>query len=340
MDDFARLSTNDRRSYFESAAANAGNMSEYIIEKDFWVCWTLRCLFSSPLLNEHLIFKGGTSLSKVFGVIERFSEDIDLSLAKSLLGFGVDKDPERASSSKQRNKLIEELAHACTRFVLEKLQPELADIISSHLGRKAVWHLKIDDSDPDGQSLIFEYPVSTISKMSYVKQAVKIELGARSDHWPAHSHVVLPYVEEIIPGTIASPKTQIITLDAARTFWEKATILHSYAHYPEGKVLAERQSRHYYDMFKLLHSKYNQEAVSDLALLARVAQHKSIYFRAGWAKYDQAKKGTLKLVPSAVLQNALRRDYDDMQEMIFGQVPSWNEVASALSEFELEFNKI
>jgi hypothetical protein len=338
MDDFAKLAAEERKPYFETAAARAGNLGEHIIEKDFWVCWTLKRLFTLPLLDDHLIFKGGTSLSKVFNVIERFSEDIDLSLSKELLGFGGDKDPEKASGSKQRNKRIEELAEACADFVKTKLHGELHEVIKKSLGTGKGWKLEVDPDDGDGQTLLFEYPPTAASRAGYVRPLVKIEIGARSDHWPAHEHKVRSYLAEQVTDAMKEPETLVKTLDAARTFWEKATILHSYVHYPESKTPAARQSRHYYDLYRLLQTKHKKEAAKDLELLARVAEHKGIYFRADWAKYEEAKKGSLKLFPGDRVEDFMRRDYEQMQEMIFGEPPAWADILAAIKEFEAEFN--
>lgn len=338
MDDFAKLAANERKPYIEAAAASAGNMGEHIIEKDFWVCWTLKRLFTLQLLNDHLIFKGGTSLSKVFNVIERFSEDIDLSVSKELLGFGGDKDPEKASGSKQRNKRIEELAEACAEFVKTRLHDELGDAIKKSLGSAKGWKLEIDPDDGDGQTLLFEYPASDSSRAGYIRPVVKIEIGARSDHWPVHQHDVRSYVAEQVTDSMKAPDARVKTLDAARTFWEKATILHSYAHFPETKTPAARQSRHYYDLYRLLHTKHKKEAADDLSLLERVAEHKSIYFRAGWAKYDEAKKGSLRLIPGERVEDFMRQDYKQMQEMIFGEAPPWADILAVIKKFEAEFN--
>jgi hypothetical protein len=313
-------------------------MGEHIIEKDFWVCWTLKRLFTMKPLDGHLIFKGGTSLSKVFKVIERFSEDIDLSVSKELLGFGGNKDPEEAGSAKQLNKRIEELADACREFVKTKLHPELKTEIKDALNSSKGWKLEIDPNDGDGQTLLFEYPAAGRPAGGYVVPVVKIEVGARSDHWPAHQHTVLPYLAEQVPNALAAPDATVKTLDAARTFWEKATILHSFANIPEGKTPAPRQSRHYYDLYKLLQTKHQAEAVADLKLLARVAAHKSIYFRAGWAKYEDAKPGTLKLMPGERLESVMKRDYEQMQEMFFGESPAWKDILAAIKKFETTFN--
>ena len=338
MDDFAKLPAAERKPYFETASANDGRMGEHIIEKDFWVCWTLKRLFVMKSLDGHLIFKGGTSLSKVFKVIERFSEDIDLSVSRELLGFSGDKAPEKAKSAKKRDQGIEDLSNACREFVLKKLHPELKRTIKATLGSPKDWKLEIDSSDGDGQTLLFEYPAASKPAGGYVVPVVKIEMGARSDHWPAHQHVVRPYLAEQVTGVLVAPDTLVKTLDASRTFWEKATILHSFAHYPDTKTPAARQSRHYYDLFKLLQTKHPGEAVADLGLLARVAEHKSVYFRAGWAKYEEAKRGTLKLMPGERLAGIMKRDYEQMQEMIFDVAHTWEDILAAIEEFETKFN--
>ena len=337
MDNFTKLPSQERKLYFEAAADNSG-LEEHIIEKDFWVCWTLKRLFTTPTLNDHLIFKGGTSLSKVFKVIERFSEDIDVSLSKELLGFTGNSDPEHASSSKQRIKRLEELSQACSTFVKNRLQEELNKSIEDALREQAGWNIEVDTEDKDGQTLLFHYPSITRSQTNYVRPIVRLEFGARSDHWPAHVCTVSPYLSEYVPQALQIPDISVKTLDATRTFWEKATILHSFAHYPEGKIPAKRQSRHYYDFCKLLRSKHKDQAVNDLPLLARVVEHKSIYFRAAWAKYENAKKGTLKVIPTLAIHDALQHDYEQMQEMFFQAPPSWKEIIGELRHFETEFN--
>lgn len=338
MDNFAKLTGEERKPYFETAAANDGRMGEHIIEKDFWICWTLKRLFTMKTLEGHLIFKGGTSLSKVFKVIERFSEDIDLSVSKELLGFAGDKDPERADSAKQRSKRIEELADACREFVKTTILPDLRATTKAALGATTGWKLEIDPDDGDGQTLLFQYPAASKPAGGYVVPVVKIEVGARSDHWPAHQHTLRPYLAEQVAKALTSPDATVKTLDATRTFWEKATILHSFAHYPADKTPAARQSRHYYDLYKLLQTKHQAEAAADQKLLARVAEHKSIYFRAGWANYEDAKRGTLKLMPGGRLEAIMKRDYEQMQEMIFGEAPEWKDILAAIKKFERTFN--
>jgi len=154
---FEQLPAEERALYLREAAVRL-NMPSVIVEKDFWVCWTLREIFSLPEVGEALTFKGGTSLSKVWGLIDRFSEDIDLTIGREFLGFGGDRNPEAAPSAKQRNNRLKELKTACQEYVGQALLP----ILDAHI-RAALtaggWALRLDESDPDCQTILFQYPV-------------------------------------------------------------------------------------------------------------------------------------------------------------------------------------
>lgn len=177
--------------------------------------------------------------------------------------------------------------------------------------------------------------------MDILISSVKIEIGARSFHWPTQQHLITPYLHQYLSvGTIQEYKINVKVLDIARTFWEQATILHMYANWPEQTIIVPRQSRHYYDFFKLLKSTYLSASLSKLNLLKRVAIHKQIYFPCAWAKYDQAKVGTLKLIPPLYVENSMRKDYLAMREMFFNTPPSWDEVIKAINQFEVEFNSV
>ena len=174
--------------------------------------------------------------------------------------------------------------------------------------------------------------------ITYIQQAVKIEMGSRSDHWPVELKTLTSIVSEQMPKAIASHEVSVRVLTAKRTFWEKATILHMYAHLPESKPVPKRQSRHYYDFYRLLGSPFKAEALGELSLLDRVAEHKGIYFRAAWAKYELAKKGSLRLMPEEGVLKEMQRDYDAMREMFFGQVSDWDEIVESIKSFEKDFN--
>lgn len=152
MDAVLQLSARQRVELFEQTTQATG-MDAVIVEKDFWVCWTLKELFALPAMGEHLIFKGGTSLSKVFKIIERFSEDIDVSIDRSFLGFGGANEPEAGASNKEKQRRIEALKTACQKTIVENLLPALEAAIKSKVGRADNWSLRSDDEDPDQQTL-------------------------------------------------------------------------------------------------------------------------------------------------------------------------------------------
>jgi len=341
MDSFARKSEADKQAYFELAADRKG-LSKQIIEKDFWVCWTLKHLFSLPEVNEYLIFKGGTSLSKAYNLIERFSEDIDISVDKQFFGFVGVKDPMNASSSKKQQAIIKDLSYACRAFVQEELKSLLIEKFSDILdSAQATWNIEPDPLDKDGQTLLFNYPTQRNQVLNdYINPSVKIELGARGGSHPTNTCSITPFIEEAIPGTLTERSTSIRTLAAERTFWEKATIAHMFSRWPEIKPIPERQSRHFFDLYRLLQSEVKETATNTPALLEEVAKHKKIYFRAAWAQYDKAIQGSLCLIPSDNVLSKLENDYQKMQEMFYGELVPWDTIISNLSMFEYSFNRL
>jgi hypothetical protein len=339
MDNFAKLEAAERRSVFDQAALPL-NMQAQIIEKDFWVCWTLKELFGLPTIGEHLIFKGGTSLSKVFKVIERFSEDIDVSIDRAFLGFGGANEPEAGTSNKEKQRRIEALKAACQQKIVKDLLPSLESAIKGKIGRGEQWSLRPDHEDPDQQTLLFEYPTSFLSEAAgYIKRAVKIEMGARADHWPSEIKTITPYAAEQFPNAFNEEICAVKVLSAERTFWEKATILHAEFHRPADKAIPERFSRHYCDCYELIRKGVAMAAVAKPELLTRVAEHKSLFFRMGWARYNEAIKGSLRIAPPEHRVSALREDYRKMEQMFFNQAPEFDNIVALLAQWEREFNQ-
>jgi hypothetical protein len=344
MDDVARLPAADRADLFRAAAAARG-LGEQIIEKDFWVCWTLRRLFTLPSPPAPILFKGGTSLSKAYQAIERFSEDIDLVLDRHGLGFEGDRDPGQPDMSrKKRQALIRELREACQAGVRGPMLAMLTESIASELGDTpgAVWTLTAANDDADDQTLLFEYPVTdpdARKRSGYIKPVIRLEFGARGDHWPAEWRPIVPYAAESVPGAFASPETSVTTLAAERTFWEKATALHMMHHMPKDRRLGPRQSRHYSDLHQLAGRAVGSRALSNRDLLGQVAAHKQAFFPAAWARYEEAPTGQLRLAPPEHRLKALQKDYKAMGEMFFSEkVPSFDEIVARLQELERKIN--
>jgi len=153
MNSFLALPPARRRNAFLQMEEEMG-LQAFSVEKDFWVCWTLRKLFALPGVGEHLTFKGGTSLSKAWGLIERFSEDVDIIVAKEPIGFGGDAAPDKAPSKKQSRSRLEKLQSACREWVQGCLQPALRSQIAGALGPGG-WSLEVDAAVADGQCLLF-----------------------------------------------------------------------------------------------------------------------------------------------------------------------------------------
>ena len=338
MDDFAKSRPVDQKIIFEGTATQR-NMLPHVVEKDFWVCWTLKELFQLPTIGNHLIFKGGTSLSKVFKIIERFSEDIDISIDRAFLGFGGANDPEAGASNKEKQRRIDALKAACQKKISDELQPALESAIKQKIGPGEQWALRQDNDDPDQQTLLFEYPTVFPQETShYIRRAVKIEMGARSDHWPSEAKSVTPFVAEQFPKGFKEPSCAVKVLSAERTFWEKATILHAEFHRPAEKPMPERFSRHYYDFCLLIQKGVADEATKQLDLLERVAKHKELFFKSSWAKYKEAAKGTLHLAPQDYRLQALHADYANMRQMFFSEPPAFDEILETIRAWEKKFN--
>lgn len=339
MNEFVQLSSEERRQYFVQTAERM-RLSPQIIEKDFWVCWMLNELFALPDIGATLIFKGGTSLSKAYRLIERFSEDVDVSIDRSSLGFGDESDPEADISNKERKRRIEKLKKACQCKISDELKPSLSKIIKNGLGNEQHWSLTVDEDDPDRQTLLFTYPTGvTATSSAYIRPAVKIEMGARSDHWPSNQVRIKSYVAELFPQAFQVSEFAVKVLAAERTFWEKATLLHAEYHRPADKELPFRLSRHYYDMTRLILSGVGERAAGNLALLQRVVVHKKVFFQSGWAHYDDAKQGGLRLMPHQKRIKTLEEDYDRMREMFFSERPAFADVLQILSDWENHFNQ-
>ena len=341
MLEFTRLPPGQRVSYFQEVANRRG-LTRLVVEKDFWVCFSLRLLFSTPELADRFVFKGGTSLSKVFGIIKRFSEDIDLSLDPDWLGFGGESRPEAARSRSQFGKRWKKLNDACAAAVEQKVRPTLEQAIQDALGRtrNGTTYLAFKlDEQTHSPVLTFRYPTTEPDRPGYVHPQVKLELGSLTDQRPIGDHIVTPWVAEEFPDLFATPSCRVVALEIERTFWEKATILHTEYHRPADKPMRSRLSRDCYDVCCMAAHPAGRRAMQDLDLLARVVRHKRTYFQSAWANYDTAKPGTLRLVPADSRLADLKADYQKMQEMFTEPPPPFNEILRQLRNIEDILNK-
>jgi hypothetical protein len=184
----------------------------------------------------------------------------------------------------------------------------------------------------------FRYPTATAKGLPYVFPQVVLELGTHAEFVPHDRFTLRSFAAEEFPNVVTDGDVAVKALLAKRTFWEKATILHAEYHRPGDKVLPDRYSRHYYDFSMLAQKAIRAEALSDMELLAQVVRHKETFYPSGWARYDLARPGSLRLVPREERLAALERDYRNMGVMIFGEPPAFEAIMGTIAALEQDIN--
>lgn len=337
MDKVAQLDRSDRADLFNETAARMG-LNPVIIEKDFWVCWILKHLFTITEFSDRLVFKGGTSLSKCFNLIQRFSEDIDIAVNFEKLGYFDTKDPRQIKlSHTKRAILLKEMLQTCQNYIVNEFLPVLTAKVQEILSKND-WQLQIDPAD--GNIVEFAYPTSLEAGLDYIRPRVILELGTHAEPVPHAEYDIQPYSAEHFPNLFSQPKCSIVTIVARRTFWEKATILHAEFHRPSEKPMPLRYSRHYADVAQMSEKQVVDEALKDINLLKSVTTHKDLFYHCGWAKYKLAMPGSFHLVPSKGRFATIRRDYRNMTTMFFNNPPTFDEIIEQLSALERRINSV
>ena len=276
----------------------------------------LDCLFGSiwnqlKQSNPHdpFVFKGGTTLSKVYAVIERMSEDIDLALNMSFLGY---PEPDKESSSQRENRRLPALKEAASEFteskLLEMLQAELNKIAGGY-------SVSVAEDTEDALEVHYPRLCDEYDSDAYIKPRVLVETGGRAAQLPNALHMIKPLVSNVADE--ANVEISVAALDIRRTYFEKVTAVHAFIHQDK---IESRSSRHLYDIVRIALS--HPDIVTDTAMLISVAEHKKKYFRADAAEYDLALQGQLKLVPVTNEQyQTFSDDWDKMQDMFAGERP-------------------
>ncbi|MEN8177169.1 MAG: nucleotidyl transferase AbiEii/AbiGii toxin family protein [Pseudomonadota bacterium] len=325
MERVARLPARERSELFSESATQKGT-TPAVVEKDFWVTWVLNRLFREPDLARVLMFKGGTSLSKVYRLIERFSEDIDLVLDWRILN---DENPLAKRSRTKQAQLNAALDAQAQQYIGGKL----LRLVEVMLDR--VCDCNVDGNDP--HVINVNYPAA-FPDDGYLRPEVRLEIGPLASWLPYEERRISCYAAEAFPDVFKQRESVVRVIKAKRTFWEKATILHHEAHRPEGNLQPSRYSRHYYDLAKMAQSAVKENALADTGLLASVVEFKQRFYPRGWARYDLAKPGTLFLVPEGRVLASVRSDYRAMENMIFGEVPDFDEILAVLQRLQEEIN--
>lgn len=326
-DIFLKLSAQDRRDALGVAADRSGRPN-HLLEKDVWVVWALATLYAAPL-GEHLVFKGGTSLSKAYQVIRRFSEDVDLTydiraIAPDLVGDNGEGLPKTRSEEKRWSS---EVRRRLPAWVVETVQPVIANALAAE-GLAAT--IRVEE-----EKLFIDYE-ATAAGSGYVAPSVMLEFGARSTGEPASLRDVVCDAADLVDGLIF-PTARPRVMHAERTFWEKATAIHVFC--LQDRLRGDRFARHWHDVVRLDEAGFAEVAFADRELANAVARHKSMFFAEKAADrtpidYASAVNGGLQLVPVGDVAKALAQDYARMVEdgLLFDDVETFDVLMARCEE--------
>lgn len=336
MNSFIQLSSDERNLYCRQAAERMEiPLPAAVIEKDFWVCWTLNLLNEIPELKGNITFKGGTSLSKAWGLIERFSEDIDIAINRKVFGQEPPHGAENATSNTQRKTRLEELEDKNATFIKEVLLPILHEKIAGHLN-PADFTLRLIGKGNE-VNIEFEYPGTLKNELGGLLPVVLIELVPRADEIPNEERKITPIIYEVFEDLLGEGSFNISTLTPERTFLEKLLFIHETLEgFNKG---SERKSRHYYDLLKLYKAGVFERIKNNRELLQMVVEHRQTFFRYNTLDYTGILSNGVRVLPKKESWTDWRGDYTRTAVMIYNNIPSFEELMSFAEQLENEFNE-
>ena len=334
MFSFLSLPVEQRRQLFEQASVRSG-IQTVAIEKDWWVTLALKALFNTSFA-QHCIFKGGTSLSKAWNLIERFSEDIDIALAPE--AFGMAYLPEASHSYvKQLKRKGCLFTSTELKIALENSFAELGFSSNTLIVSPSPIPDEIPDRDP--QTLFIRYP-SLFTENSYIPAEVKMEFGVRSLKEPFSVAQIQSILSSAFPNALYQEAPfSVMVVEPRKTMLEKMFLLHEkFNRYNSEILIGDRQSRHLYDLICLLNSQVAPDLLKDVTLYQQLLKHRKHYVRSPGLDYDQLIYRNLSFVPPAAFSEAFQKDYAAMQStMIYGNSVDFNTMIDMLSDFKARF---
>lgn len=313
-----------------------------LLEKDIWVVWTLDALFRQPNAPAYA-FKGGTSLSKVYGAIDRFSEDVDITLDPDHPTFIAGLDPLEASVSKTQLKKRGDRARAkLPEYLTETLIPSL-ELRALDLPRHARPTIALDPSKEGGVRVHYPSALEPSTMPPYVPESVLLEIGARGSTEPSHRASVHTYLSALptLHGRLSFPTATVSAMSLIRTFWEKATLIHFEITRNDHATPEERYARHWYDLHALSERPdLVDQALAERATLGLVLHVKRTHYSGKGVRYEDCGAGRLRLTMNDDLRSQLTRDYGAMiaSNMFVRSPPPFERIAARLAELEARIN--
>lgn len=322
-----------RRIQILNQANNRTGIRPHALEKDWWVTLVLKAIFDTQWA-QYLVFKGGTSLTKSWKLIERFSEDIDLSIDKEFLGFSGDPNKSKIERLRRRSSefISIEFKEELQRVLLALgVSPDQFEVTAKYAG----------DSIRDLQVLEIQYrSVLEPDPNPYLKDKVVIEVGARSLREPSSPREITSIISEVFPSTsFAAAPFLVQTVDPKRTFLEKAFLLHELFY--KGEIGCDRMSRHFYDLERLMDTEHATMAMQDKELYSGIISHREIFNKVTGVDYASHQSGAVNFIPPDDLKGVWEADYKAMQEnMIYGESLPFQELIERLQELQNRFRQL
>lgn len=331
MKEWFKLSEEDRRIVINQVSTKTG-LLPVAIEKDLWVMIALQAIFSTEIAN-HLVFKGGTSLSKAWGIIERFSEDIDLAIDRSFFGFEGDLSRTQ----------VKHLRKASCKYVDQKFPSLLKKaLLDNGVKEFELTVTEFEESDTDPLAIELRYN-SLVEKQDYLQPRILIEISSRSLIEPFENKELSSIISTLYPKEKFIDKPIIVpTVTPARTLIEKMFLLHEEFQKPKDKKnRSERMTRHLYDISRLMDTKYLEEAISNKDLYNTIISHRSKLTKISWVDYNSHNYKTLNFIPPSEIINEYEKDYSAMKEsMFYGKTESFDDLIKKLKKLNNRINKI
>ena len=333
MNKFTDLQNVERIKYIENLTLEY-NLSTVAIEKDWWISTVLHALFALPYA-ENLSFKGGTSLSKCYKLIERFSEDIDIAVYRDFLGF---------SGILSKTQINDKLRRAACSFVREKLQFDVSKElenrgINTDLFSVNVNITSVTTTDPE---IIEVHYKSLFPESNYIKPIVKLEISGRSMNEQLRKIALQSFIDETYSDKVFAEKPfEVNAVVPERTFLEKICLLHEEFAKPQEFMRAERMSRHLYDLERMYSAGIAEKALSDKELYTSIIEHRRIFIGLKGFDYDTLAPRTVKIIPPDNIITLWKADYETMQEtMIYGESLSFNKLIDRIKQLNRKINEI
>lgn len=321
---FIDLEESKRRDIIQNVSNKSG-LLPVSIEKDWWVVQVLKALFSLPYA-EHLSFKGGTSLSKCWHLIERFSEDVDIAINHEFLGF---------HEPLSKTQISDKLRRASCSFVRDTLQKDLREqIVRQGIGEEAytvsVDITPVSTTDPETVTLSYR---SLFDPQPYIINKVKIEVSARSMSEPVQKCMVTSFIDEVYPDAVFHEGAiEVKAVMPERTFLEKVFLLQEEFAKPTGEIRVERMSRHMYDIVMMMKSDVAARAIKDKGLYHKIVEHRRKYIGLKGFDYGLLEPMNINIMPPDNVVDLWRKDYETMcQNMIYGTSPSFDRILESLN---------